>query len=203
MRADTIGATAALSLALLMPLDMLRAQAPDGAAGAWSLAVALGAGRASVTTDQGRGGTRSVYLLDFRLSRAVGDRLRVGAQVGGWGFEAGDTNDPSKGEGVSTLGPFIQLFPIAGKGLFVEAGYGIARYQNNAPDEFDTDGSGWTAGAGHAFGRRGRFWVTVSAHASGGRFDDVVNVVVTETGWRHSAADVRVTGGLRLGRRAN
>lgn len=176
------------------------AQVPSAVHGPWSAGLAMGAGRVEVRTDQGRGGARGAFVLGFRGSRAVGERLRVGAELGGWLLEPFDYNDPSVGESVSVAGAFAQLFPWRGMPLFLEAGLGLATYANRAPDEFDTDGTGYSVGAGYAIDLRGRFWLTLSAHASGGRFADVRNVLVTETGWRYAAHDLRLTGGARFGR---
>lgn len=189
----------ALALGAVAP-GTTRAQAPSAADGPWSAGLAVGAGRVEVRTDQGRGGARSTFVLGFRGSRAVGQRLRLGVELGGWLLEPFDYNDPSIGESVSVAGAFAQLHPWRTAPIFLEGGLGFATYSNRAPGEFDTDGTGYSVGAGYAIRVRRPFWLTISAHASGGRFADVRNVVVTETGWRYAAYDIRLTGGARFGR---
>jgi hypothetical protein len=189
----------ALALGAQVPASV-HAQAPRGEYGPWSAGLAMGAGRIAVRTDLGRGGGRGTFLLGFRGSREVWERLRLGVELGGWLLEAFDVNDPSIGESVSVAGAFAQLYPWRATPLFVEAGFGFATYSNRAPDAFDTDGTGHAIGAGYAIGMRRPFWLTISAHASAGRFADVRNVLVTETGWRYGAFDLRLTGGARFGK---
>lgn len=167
----------------------------------WSFAVGVGAGRADLRADQRSEGSRRVFALDLRVARRVGERARLGVQVAGWGFEASDLGDPARGEGLSTLGPFVEIAPLARVPLSLDATYGLASYWNNAPDGWDSRGSGWAAGAAYGLVRRASLTVVVGGRLGGGSLAAVRNAAVTLTGRRYRAADAQLRVSVPLGRR--
>lgn len=171
--------------------------------GPWFAGLSLGYGSLHLTSDQRSGDARSVFVMGFRGGRAINERLRVGIDIGGWLLEPGDVWDPSQGESVSVFGAFAQLFPIAGVPFYAELGGGSASYTDNSPSDFDRRGTGWTLGAGYEWRSGGRFVLVpgVGVGVSGGRLGDISNGVLTETGLRYRAWDMRLTGLLRFGRR--
>lgn len=173
-----------------------RAQGQD-----WSAGLALGYGSLGLTADQGRDERCGTFVLAFRASRALGPRLRLGAELGGWLIEAGDVWDPSRGASVSTAAILVQTFPLRTEPFYVEVQFGFAKYSNAAPLEFGSSGTGWSLGAGWEFRPSSVLRLSPSVSASGGVLRDIRNPVKTETGFRYSAWDLRFTTSYVLGDR--
>jgi hypothetical protein len=158
----------------------------------WWVELQMGYGSTELTSDLGRAGHKGTFTLAFRGGRSFGERLRVGLELGGWLLEAGNIWDPSKGERVSQVAVIAQLRPVVDLPLFVEAGAGLAYYTNNRPLEFGSRGTGWTVGAGWGFSLTRTVHLAPSVNVSGGRLRDIDNVLVSETGLRYSAWDLRL-----------
>jgi len=158
----------------------------------WWVELQMGYGSTELTSDLGRAGHQGTFTLAFRGGRSFGERLRVGLELGGWLLEAGDIWDPSKGESLSEVAVIALVTPIADLPLFMEAGAGLTFYTNNRPLEFGSRGTGWTVGAGWLVSLSRTVRLAPSVHVSGGGLRDIDNVLVTETGLRYSAWDVRL-----------
>ena len=81
---------------------------------------------------------------------AITSRVVMGMEFNGWTLKAFDTQDPSKGESVSNVAVFINVFPFHQLPLFIEGGGGQLFYTNNSPNVNGRDkGGSWFLGSGY------------------------------------------------------
>ena len=152
----------------------------------------MGYAATALTSDVGRGGPKGTFTMAFCGGRALGERVRVGLELGGWLLEASDVWDPSTGESVSQMALIVQVSPLARSTLYVEGGVGITTYTNHRPPEFGGRGTGWSCGAGWNARLPRSIRLVPSVNLSGGRLRDIENVLVVERGLRYAVWDVRL-----------
>jgi hypothetical protein len=133
---------------LLLAAGLGLAQESAAAAAApsprWWAGVGAGAGR--ISSDQpplaDRGAT---WRLDFFGGVKVTPRVWLGLKLGGFGLEAGNLNDPAKGEGLGQCLAVVEVHAPDRSGIFAAAGAGWSSYTNGDPAWFDHEGDGWAA----------------------------------------------------------
>ena len=90
--------------------------------------------------------------IGFKGGYALTPSVVFGLEVNGWTLQAGNLNDPAKGEGVGIASLFLNYFPITRLPLFVAGGGGYAFYNNNDPEFLGGPGDGkisWFVGIGY------------------------------------------------------
>lgn len=135
-------------LVAVMALGLsLSVQAGQEGKGGW-FAAELGVGslrlESSVASE-----TDERFELGFRGGYAFNRHFLLGAQVNGWLLQPSNTNDPSKGAGLTQVFVITQLYPLARQGVFVKLGAGYTRLNDNGPGALDTGGRGATVGVGY------------------------------------------------------
>lgn len=121
-----------------------------GARGPWWFG--LDAGFARVDTDRGpRPNAEDGWTLAFRGGVLVSEEWRVGLELGGIAFEAGDLWDPSKGRALSDVLLLGEYHLSPDGGWFLHGGVGWVSYRDNSAPALSREGDGWGArlGVGH------------------------------------------------------
>jgi len=115
--------------------------------------------------------------LAIRGGYAFTPRVLLGVEAGGWTLESSNSNDPARGQSLSTLYLYGQAYPMEERPLFLKAGIGSVRFETNHNGEVSKTGSGFMLGGGYDFSignlgasPRGKFYLTPSADVSWGHF---------------------------------
>lgn len=92
----------------------------------------------------------TVGFLGFDGGYVVHPQFLVGMELSGWLLEAGNTEDPSKGEGIMQAFLSTRTYPLPDSGLFMKVGGGYVSHWNNRPGEpRRLNGWGLTIGGGY------------------------------------------------------
>ena len=169
---------------------------------AWWAGGEIGEGQLSLASDQIHRGRTPTLALGFFGGHRLGDHARIGLEVNGWLLQASNLNDPTVGEGVSNVLGVIDVFPSRKIPLFVRGGGGLAMYQNNRPGETGGSGWAWTGGAGYEIRVSERLGLAPMVGYAYGRFDDVRNPIMVETGRHYSVVEFKVAAIWHFGKRA-
>lgn len=106
----------------------------------------VGAGVARLSSDQPPLADRgTAWRLDFFGGVKATPQVWLGLKLGGFGLEAGNLNDPAKGEGVGQCLAVVEVHAPGRSGTFAAAGAGWSSYTNGDPEWFDHEGDGWAA----------------------------------------------------------
>jgi hypothetical protein len=120
--------TIATALLMVLALTSPRAGAAESTTGGFWGGVELGAGKVWRSMDATTHKDATSYLA-FKGGYALSEQLLLGAELGGYTFEAGDLWDPSKGEGLSQVFLIAQYYlrPMR-KEWYVKGGAGYVSY---------------------------------------------------------------------------
>jgi hypothetical protein len=94
----------------------------------------------------------TALYLGFKVGYRFNPHYLVGLELSGWILESSNLWDPNKGEGISQVLIFTQLYPNIGSDYFVKLGGGYVSHWNNRLGE-PAKKSGWgiTLGGGYDF----------------------------------------------------
>ena len=130
------------------------------------------------------------FTMAFKLGYTPVPPVRLGIELGGWLVEAGNLNNPEKGEGLAQYNLILQVYPRFVDRLYLRAGGGPAVYWNNHPLQFGSSGWGGTLGAGYEIPVERKVSVTPEFHYSEGTLADVNNPIVKSTHRRYHAVTI-------------
>ena len=126
-----------------------------------------------VTND--RDDTKLAFAI--RGGYAFTPRVLLGVEAGGWSLEGTNRKDDARGQGISTLYLYGQVYPMEERPLFLKAGVGRVTFWTNHNGEVGDSGAGFMLGGGYDFSignlgasPRGKFYLTPSADVSWGHF---------------------------------
>jgi len=120
------------------------------------------------------------FFLGFEGGYTINPHFLIGLELSGWLFEAGDLEDPSKGEGISQVFLITRYYPVDSMGLFVKTGGGYVSHWNNRPGEPSRkDGWGITLGGGYDFPLSRHFAVSPFMNYGFGEADDQDHHILT------------------------
>jgi len=92
------------------------------------------------------------FSLGFEGGYTLNPHFLIGVELSGWLIEAGNLNDPSKGEGIMQAFLITRYYPSSTMGLFAKVGGGYVDHWSNHPGEPSRkNGQGLTFGAGYDF----------------------------------------------------
>ena len=113
------------------------------------------------------------FFLGFKGGYTLNPHLLIGLELSGWLLEASNTEDPSKGEGISQVFLITRYYPSRDYGFFAKAGGGYVSYWNDRPGE-PRRKSGWglTFGGGYDFSLNKNWAITPFVTYSFGETDD-------------------------------
>ena len=168
---------------------------------AWWIGGEIGEGQLSLSSDQIHRDRTPTFALGVFGGHRLRDQARVGLEMNGWLLQASNLNDPTVGEGVSNVLGVIDVFPTRKIPLFIRGGGGLAMYQNNRPGESGGTGWSWTGGAGYEVRISERLGVAPIVEYAYGRFDDVRNPIMVETGRHYSVVEFKVAAIWHFGKR--
>jgi hypothetical protein len=166
----------------------------------WWIGGELGAGELKFSSDQSPGDRNTTFALGFVGGHSLGSRARIGMEVNGWLLQAFDLNNPTVGESVTNVMGIADVFPVPKVPFFFRGGAGGAFYTNSRPEGFNSSGWAWTAGAGYEIPVWKELRVAPMVAWSAGRFGDVRNPIITETGRRFSVVEFKLDILWRFGR---
>jgi hypothetical protein len=109
-----------------------------------------GYGQMNVNAENVSRSSHGTFALGFSGGYAITSKVVLGMELNGWTLKAFDPEDPSKGESVSNVALFINVFPFPQLPLFLEGGGGQLFYTNNSPTVNGRDkGGSWFIGSGY------------------------------------------------------
>jgi len=115
------------------------------AVGGWA-----GYGQMHVNADNVSGNSDGAFALGFSGGYAINSKVVLGIELNGWTLKAFDPEDPSKGESISNVAIFINVYPFNHLPLFFEGGGGQLFYTNNSPNvNGRAKGGSWFIGSGY------------------------------------------------------
>ena len=169
---------------------------------AWWAGGEIGEGQISLASDQIHRGRTPTFALGFFVGHRLADQARVGLEMNGWLLQPSNLNDPTVGESVSNVLGVIDVFPTRKLPLFVRGGGGLAMYQNNRPAATGGTGWSWTGGAGYEIHFSPRLGLAPMVQYAYGRFNDVRNPIMIETGRHYSVVEFKLAAIWHFGKRA-
>jgi len=114
------------------------------------LGVWAGYGQMKVNTDNVSSSSNGTFALGFNGGYAITSKVVLGVELNGWTIKGFDPEDPSKGESISNVSGFINVFPFDSLPIFIEGGGGWLSYTNNNPNVNGRDSGGsWFMGVGY------------------------------------------------------
>ncbi len=143
---------------------------------------------------------RRTFAAGLFGGHRLGKQARIGLEVNGWLLEAGNLNDPSRGEGVSNASAIVDVFPVRKLPFFVRAGAGAASYQDNHELGFGGIGWAWTVCGGYEFRLSRSIGLAPIVGYASGNFGDVHDILAVETGRRYSVVEFKVAVIFHVGK---
>ncbi len=133
---------------------------------------------------------------------APGNRIRLGMEIHMWILEAGNLNDPSVGEGVSTFSAIADMYPSSQIPIFVRGGLGIAMFKSGHTNQLNSHGFSQSVGLGYEFRLSKRCGLApVLSYSRGGLGNALAIIesidtgqsptITMETGRSYSSIDLR------------
>ena len=174
-------ASVSLATVLLAFGSTVRAQEDRERSGFW-WSVDAGVGQVEVSTSRADASDTPFYL-GFTAGYTISSEFLLGIEFSGWLYEAGNLEDPSKGEGLSQALLMMRYYPIDNSDFFVRVGGGAVFYSNNAPGANDSSGWGLSIGGGYDIAAGKRWSLTPSIAYNYADLDDrEVNAITLAVG---------------------
>jgi hypothetical protein len=166
----------------------------------WWVGFELGEGQIKLTSDQFSGTRNPAFELGFVGGHSLGNRARIGLELNGWLLQSFNNSNPAVGESVSNVLGLVDVFPVRKIPLFLRAGTGLALYQNNRPEGFNSNGWSWTAGVGYEIPLTENLGLAPIVDYAAGSLGDVRNIITVDTGRRDSVVEFKAAVIWHFGR---